>query len=425
MNNMHSKLPIHLQNMIHKDNQEMQCLSILEGHEKEIVCLATYQEVDNWRLVTGSQDGTIGVWDLLTGERLHLLVENTGSIEKVTVYNDAGRWKLIALSGVLNFGDPTVHVWDLSTGKCLHVLQGSTGSIYSMSIYKDHEGWKAITGCDCAGANDICPLQIWDLSSGKCTKVLAQDADTGSPHYITTYHDDQGWKALIAYDNYDNEEVYIWDLVIGKCIQKLEGHKNTIKSIATYRDSHGWKAITGSNDYTGRLWDISTGECLHILKGHTDQVNHVLAYQNESGWKVLSVSGNNPQDYFQSAVGDSDSTVRIWNASTGVCLKSLNGHRDMVYCTSMYEGNGQRKIVTCSRDQSVCIWDLPTEKLDCTIDNPECPTCVSTHMDVKGLKVIIGCKDGSVRVWGYGPGIFEKLFNQNSTKQNVDDHKKQ
>lgn len=35
--------------------------------------------------------------------------------------------------------------------------------------------------------------------------------------------------------------------------------------------------MTGSNDKTIRIWDPSTGECLKVLKGHKDLVR-TLAY---------------------------------------------------------------------------------------------------------------------------------------------------
>jgi WD40 repeat protein len=54
--------------------------------------------------------------------------------------------------------------------------------------------------------------------------------------------------------------------------------------------------LSGSEDKTLRLWEFSTGRCLRTFEGHTDQVNSV-AISPDGRW-VLS--------------GSDDRTLRLW-----------------------------------------------------------------------------------------------------------------
>ena len=70
--------------------------------------------------------------------------------------------------------------------------------------------------------------------------------------------------------------------------------------------------VSGSYDETIKTFDITSGSCLSTLRGHDR--------------KVLSVSWS--PDGTQLASGSVDSTVRLWDASTGAPIGSpLRGHR--------------------------------------------------------------------------------------------------
>ena len=56
------------------------------------------------------------------------------------------------------------------------------------------------------------------------------------------------------------------------------------------------------------MWDASSGACLQTLEGHSSLVNSV-AFSHDSS-KLASASWNN--------------TVKVWDASSGACLQTLN-----------------------------------------------------------------------------------------------------
>ena len=51
-----------------------------------------------------------------------------------------------------------------------------------------------------------------------------------------------------------------------KLLKTLEGHSLDVYSVAYSPD--GTKIISGSDDNTVKIWDANTGECLKTMKGH-------------------------------------------------------------------------------------------------------------------------------------------------------------
>ena len=73
----------------------------------------------------------------------------------------------------------------------------------------------------------------------------------------------------------------------------MEGHSNYIYSIAFSPD--GTKIISGSSDKTIKIWDANTGQCLKTLEGHSNNVYSVAF--SPDGTKIVS--------------GSTDTTVKI------------------------------------------------------------------------------------------------------------------
>jgi WD40 repeat protein len=74
----------------------------------------------------------------------------------------------------------------------------------------------------------------------------------------------------------------------------MEGHTKSVDSVAISPD--GRFALSGSEDKTLRLWELSTGRCIRIMEGHTNDVNSVAI--SPDGRFALSGSGDN--------------TIRLW-----------------------------------------------------------------------------------------------------------------
>lgn len=77
------------------------------------------------RVVSGSRDATLRVWDIETGQCLHVLMGHVAAVR--CVQYDGRR----VVSGAYDF---MVKVWDPETETCLHTLQGHTNRVYSLQV---------------------------------------------------------------------------------------------------------------------------------------------------------------------------------------------------------------------------------------------------------------------------------------------------
>lgn len=92
--------------------------------------------ISNYSVVSGSRDATLRVWDIESGECLHVLV---GHLAAVRCVQYDGR---LVVSGAYDY---TVKVWDPQTEICLHTLTGHSNRVYSLQVslsFLSH--WKII-----------------------------------------------------------------------------------------------------------------------------------------------------------------------------------------------------------------------------------------------------------------------------------------
>ncbi len=101
------------------------------------------------------------------------------------------------------------------------------------------------------------------------------------------------------------------------------------------------------------LWDLESGKRRTRFKGHLDFVR-ALAFSPD-GRKILS-GGGREELYFP---GDKDDTsVRLWDRSTGKEIQRFEGHEGMVF-TVQFSPDGKR-ILSGAMDTTARLWDAET-----------------------------------------------------------------
>jgi GTPase SAR1 family protein/predicted phosphodiesterase len=106
---------------------------------------------------------------------------------------------------------------------------------------------------------------------------------------------------MIATGSSDSN-IRLWDIESGRLVRALEGHQNSVWSVAWSGDGQ-WLA-SGAEDGTVRVWEASRGRLVHTLEGHQDWVWSV-AWSGDGQWL---------------ASGASDRTVRVWGVESGTEL---------------------------------------------------------------------------------------------------------
>jgi WD40 repeat protein/GTPase SAR1 family protein len=167
----------------------------------------------------------------------------------------------------------------------------------------------------------------------------------------------------------------------------LRGHTARIGRIAWSPD--GRFLATPSGDSTVKVWDTSTGPTVWSLKGHTDAA--VTVSWSPDGRRLAS--------------GGLDHTVRIWDVETGQNIRTLGKppHDYSGNVTSVSWSPNGLLLASCGEDSRVRLWDdrhyWPVRSLD---GHTERVRSLSWSPDGQ-LLASVG-EDGTVRVWDAAAG---------------------
>lgn len=123
----------------------------LAGHSQSVRTLAAHGN----RLVSGSYDNTVCIWDIEQGRLLHRMEGHTQKVYSVVIDPERRR----CMSGSM---DATVRIWDMETGNCLKILLG-----HSVLV-----GLLGLTPNYLVSAAADASLRIWSPESGTCQHVL-------------------------------------------------------------------------------------------------------------------------------------------------------------------------------------------------------------------------------------------------------------
>ena len=93
---------------------------------------------DGSRVVSGSDDKTLKVWDVATGKCVATLEGHSGDVYGVAVFPDGRR--VVSVSR-----DNTLKVWDVAqTGECVATLEGHSNTVSCVAVFPD--GRRVVSG---------------------------------------------------------------------------------------------------------------------------------------------------------------------------------------------------------------------------------------------------------------------------------------
>jgi WD40 repeat protein len=394
-------------------------LLTLEGHTDAVHGVA--YSPDGTRLASGSSDGTVRVWDAITGrEALPPLRGHTGEIMAVAYSPDG---KTLASAG----DDRTVRLWDARTGQLIHILRSQ-----SFAVAFSPDGRRLVTGNGSV-------VRVWDVTTGH-EVPFSPLTDHTAPIASVAYSPDGRRFASACLGSI----VRVWDATTGKVILIFDHHVFAATSGATAVafSTDGRRLATGSLEGLITVWDVATGRVLRRLTGHTSGVTSVafspdgtrlaasslggvikvwdwdrdptmpeanrgliLQSFSQSGLESLTLKGHTGSvtqvafspDGMQLASAGGDGTIKVWDARGDPEARTLEGH------TFAFSPDGKWLASTIWKDANVTLWDTTTgQQIHKLAGHTAEATAVAFSPD--GQWLASGSEDRTVKLWDVATG---------------------
>ncbi|KRX81006.1 F-box/WD repeat-containing protein 7 [Trichinella sp. T6] len=286
-------------------------------------------QFDENRIVSGSSDKSIKLWDIRTNNPLAVM----------TLLGHSGTVRCLQLNGsrlASGSNDHTLKVWDLSSNEhwssiaCRSTMIGHTDAVRCLQM--DDE--KIISG-----SYDK-TLRTWDLKTGQQSATFS-----GHEGEVLCLQFDR--RKLISGSS--DRSIRIWDLrtqIAGMILHNV--HAKAV----TCLQFNETQIVSASFDCTIKVWDVRTGRCFRTInwkenEGHTGVVRCLQADR----WRFVSGADDKTLKVRNAWFGKvfEAHAFRVWNLNTGERICTLHSHTDGVTCLSFNDF----RIVSGSYDTCV------------------------------------------------------------------------
>jgi WD40 repeat protein len=312
------------------------------GHTETVWDVAVSR--DGRRILSGSNDKTVRLWDVASEKQLHCFEGNTGPINAVALSPDGhqGVW------GGADGAYGTLQVWDLEQGQKIHTMKGHSSFIDALAISND--GSRLLSG-----SSDE-TLRLWDLERGqpiRCFGSFFSHKQGGSVSVVAFSTD--GQSALSCGRVIKNAT--LWNVATGERYGKLVGHTAGIHSAAFFPD--GRRAITSDRE-TVRIWDLMTRQEIPIRDNRTwDHATLHTIYEARKNlphidYPLITTFALSPDG--QRLLSPYADNLELFEVASGRHLRSFTGHTRAVTSIAFF-GDG-RRAVSGSNDRSIRTWEL-------------------------------------------------------------------
>lgn len=319
----------------------------IHGHTHNITCLIVERICSTSVIITGSEDKTAKIWDLINGNLVHTLSGHLKAIKCIATAYDS------VITGSL---DSTIIIWDYCSGLQLKTLQGHLADIWCIAVLPG--GKKLVSG----SKDDY--LKVWSIEEGTCLQTLE-----GHSSWVSCVATIASPGLIISGAN--DKSIKVWEIE-AKCFLSVERHFKQPGCIVS--SSALGLVVSGAQDAI-KIWSLSNGKCLHTILSPAS----CLAIDKGN---CLLISGT------------MDGSLAVWSLTTFCMIQSVNGHSGVVTCLF---GFGCDSFISAAADGTLKMWTCSL--IECTTFSGH--TAGIKCFAVSGDEAIVasGSSDCTVRIW--------------------------
>ncbi|RDW84527.1 hypothetical protein BP6252_02117 [Coleophoma cylindrospora] len=326
----------------------------LNGHLDSIYCV----QFDEDKIITGSRDKTIRVWDMKTYD-CRLVIGPPDVVRDPAIMHDQN-------------GKPR-HYATLPTPQAEDAYQ-SVPSTVSFDMYHN--------------ASILClqydeEILVTGSSDSSC---IVYDIKQGFKPIMRLQHHTAAVLDLAFDDRYivtcsKDVSICVWDRHTGVMLKQLRAHIGPVNAV----QMRGNTIVSCSGDFKVKLWNIDTGKNIREFAGHT---KGLACSQFSDDSKYIASAGN-------------DKIIRIWDANTGECLNKIGAHENLV--RSLHIDSISGRLISGSYDQDIKVFDMASGRL--LLDFPKWHTSWVLAAKSDYRRIISTGQDPKILIMDFGMNI--------------------
>ncbi|KAF9233504.1 WD40-repeat-containing domain protein [Melanogaster broomeanus] len=338
-------------------------MQAFEGHEERVRCVHFYP--DGNRLVSGSDDNTLRIWNRETGA-VEALSGHTDAVCEVDVSHDG---KMV----VSGSADKTVRIWNGVSGEPIHAYKGHGKSVLSVQFAADSN--RVVSG-----SYDH-TVRVWLVETGK---LAFEPIRCNGAVWCVRFSPSGDRIASGA------SSVQIWDAKTGNGILTIED--SSVYSLAWTHSEQ----ILGGRYRNIALWNSHNGELLRTWKAHHN-------------WSRLSLSPTGTHLATCAFRLGIDNIVSVFDISTGKQVAAFDHGQSVIGIA--YSPSG--RYIAIGGHEKVYMWDPIANEEDpqSKSSEPSAPS-FSSHLDPPSAPPPAETRQNAVReftVWASLPDAHVRI----------------
>ncbi|HEV7669203.1 MAG TPA: WD40 repeat domain-containing protein [Thermoanaerobaculia bacterium] len=263
--------------------------------------------------VAGSADGTIAIWNLLSGHEEQRFSGSSVSLGSLALMPDGRQ----AFVGDRQGG---LHRFDLWTGERLPAPRALEPGNAVVALALTSDGRHLVAG---SVWGDVL---VWDLEE---ERLIAEHRFEPS-YLITLALIPSTSRAIVCCNDEDDQSPWVLDWQESRRLRRIGGRHDATLALAVSAD--GRRAATGGQSGSLKVWNLNGGSPKYF-PGHTGGVNSAAFLPG--GLQVVAVAN--------------EGTARVWDVASRKCLASFTGDSGFRRCA--VAPDGRTIVVSGDRDE--------------------------------------------------------------------------
>ncbi len=337
----------------------------------------------NNQLLASSANGTVDLWNLVTGERCGQLQGSSGRVFSLAFSPDG---RFLACGGE----DHQIWVWSVQQQTLLHCLAGHQDEVRSVAfapqgyLQPGQSLTRSLAHHQLASGSYDGTIRLWNLETG-----IGEAIPTLSKVWSIAFSPDGQTLASGQHDG----SIGLWRVASKTEIRRLHSHTEPVRSVAFRPD--GRCLASGSQDRSIRLWDWPSGQLNWVLQGHTSWVSKI-AFSPDG--RTLASSSE-------------DQSVRLWDSQGKKTLRVLQGYNGGIWSVALTPDGTH--LVSGGQDRQVRLWSRVSPGVPQALSGNQ-GWVLSVAVSADGRWIASGGEDCTVRLWDRQTGELVTTWSEHS-----------